>query len=375
MQIFTANGRAAHPPQYRYGVLLPAYLLLAVSAAVMAGWMLNPDGFAQEVSSFGETSPSAAFGFLSLAVALLFLDSTTWQGRALSRVCALCAALLGAVTGFEMWAGLRSGIDQLLPTLSAGHLHPGRMAPVTALNLVLTGTAILLLDWRWGEFLLSQLLTVISAGLSFLTLTVYTYDPGALYRARMFFLESPYTSLTFLLLCAAIMFARPEHGVASILLRRDLGGKVARRMLPAAIFIPFALSLIIFRMYQARVYGAVLMVLLFVLAPLAVFVPLVLMGASLLSRMESERKRARSNFASAPSGFPAWWHRRWMPLSRWTNSQRVIVFNQGCRKDVWLLLPGTCWASRWTAFCPPSFARLTTSMFADSGRLALPPAP
>ncbi len=317
---------------YRYGVLLPAYALLAVSAAVMAGWMLDADGFARQVSVFGETSPSAAVGFLFLAGALLFLDSSSSQRRALSRVFALCAALLGATTGFEYLAGLPPEIDYILLKLSVWHLQPVRMAPVTALNLVLIGTAILLLDWCWKHFSISELFTWIAAVLSFLTLTIHTYDPGATQRARIFFNVSPYTSLTFLFLCAAILFARPDRGVAGIVLRRDLGGEVARRLLPAVIFLPFTVSLLIVRMYQAGAYGSVLMVLLFVLAPVVVFVPLVLMGASLLSRMEVERRRSEEQLRISTQRFSSVVESAMDAIITLDQNQHVIVFNQAAEK-------------------------------------------
>jgi PAS domain S-box-containing protein len=332
LQISSENERTAHPSWYRYGVLLLGGTLLAVSVAVMMGWIVDADGLARAVSTFGETSPSAAFGFLLLAVGLLFLDSSELPLRVLARGCALCAALLGAVTIFEFWAGLRSSIDQLLLTLSAGHLSPGHMAPVTALNLVLTGTAILLLDWRCKQLSVSQLLTWIAAVLSFFTLSVYTYDPGSLHGAITFFLVSPYTSLTFLLLCTAILFARPERGVAAILLRRDLGGEVARRLLPTAIFIPFAVGLLIFKMYRAGTYGSALMVLLFMLAPVVVFVPLVLMGARLLSRMEIERRRGEEQLRISTQRFSSVVESAMDAIITLDENQHVIVFNQAAEK-------------------------------------------
>ncbi len=291
--------------------------------------MLNVDDFAQGMSAFG---PRAAFGFLCLAVALLFLDNPKWPWRVLSRGCALCAALLGATRGFEFWAGRPPSLDQFLFRLSVWPLHPGRMAPVTALNLVLTGMAILLLDWRWKRFSVSQLLTWITVALSFLTLTIHTYDPGAQYRARMFFQGSPYISLAFLLLCTAILFARPERGVAGIVLRRDLGGEVARRLLPAVIFLPFSVSLLIVRMYQAGVYGSVLMVFLFVLAPVAVFVPLVLMGANLLSGMEIERRRSEEQLRISTQRFSSVVESAMDAIITLDQDQHVIVFNQAAEK-------------------------------------------
>ncbi|MGA3127711.1 MAG: PAS domain S-box protein [Candidatus Korobacteraceae bacterium] len=334
MQIFTANGRAAGSPWYRYGVLLPGYTVLAVSVAVMAAWIVDAGMFTRIVSDFGETTPTGAFGFLFLAIALLFLDSSRWQVRALSRTCAFCAVLLGTAEGVGYWARMGSGFDQpwFARLSSTRHLYLGHMAPVIALSLILMGAAILLLDRRWGRFSISSLLIWITAGFSFLTLIGYVYSSGTPHQLRIFFQVSPYTSLTFLLLCTAIMFARPERGVAAILLRSDLGGEMARRLLPAAIFIPFTVSLLILRMYQAGTYGSVLMVFLFVLAPVMIFVPLVLFGATLLSRTERERKRSEEQLRISTQRFASVVESAMDAIITLDQDQRVIVFNQSAEK-------------------------------------------
>ena len=332
LQISNANGRAERPPRSRYGVLLPGYTVLAVSVAIMAAWIVDAGVFTRMGSDFSETSPDAAFGFLLLAVALLFLESPKWQLHALSRGSALCAALLGAAEGAEYWAKLDLGIGQtwFAGYLSAMHLHPGRIAPVTALSLILMGTATLLLDWRGGR--LSTLLTWLIACLSFLTLTVYIYNPGAPYQARVFFHVSPYTSLALLLLCTAIMFARPERGLAAILLRADLGGEMARRLLPAVIFIPFTVSLLILKLHQAGAYGSVLMVSLFVLAPVMIFVPLILFGSALLSRMEFERERSEEQLRLSTQRFSSVVESAMDAIITLDQDQRVIVFNRSAEK-------------------------------------------
>jgi len=73
LQIFTANGRAARSPWYRYGVLLPGYTVLAVSVAAMAGWIVNR--FLRTIGlSFFDRLLGAVFGLargVLIAMALL----------------------------------------------------------------------------------------------------------------------------------------------------------------------------------------------------------------------------------------------------------------------------------------------------------------
>lgn len=329
---FPESSRTARAPWHRYGGLLPGSAILVLFISVMAGLILEPEMFRWVVSGFGETQPNGAFGFALLTIALLLLDSSTRQLRAVSRGAALCAALIGALTSFEYLTGRSLGIDQLLFAGPLSAVDSGRMSPVTALNLVLMGSAILLLDFRWRRFSPSMLLTGISASLCFLTLTGSAYDSGSLNQLSMFHRVSRYAPLSFLLLCVAITLARPGRGVAAILLRRDLGGEAARRLLPVAIFIPFTAGLLIFRMQKAGTYGPALMVFLFLVAPVVIFVPLVLLSASLLSRLERERKQSEHELRVSTQRFSSVVASAMDAIITLDGNMRVVVFNEAAEK-------------------------------------------
>jgi len=319
LQTALQGGRSASPPWYRYGVLLPGGVVLAISAATIAGWAFEPETLNRLGSSFAELRPATAAGFLFLALALLLLDDKGRIVRAISRGCAFCAVLLGALTSLEYLTDARA-------------MQLGQMSLVTTTNFILIGFAILLLDFRWGRFSLSSFAAWTSTGFSFLTLTGYAYDPVGLYQLRFFFGVSLFSPLMFLLICTAILFARPERGVAAILLSRDLGGQTARRLLPAAIFIPFTVSLLVFKLYQAGAYGAALMVFLFVVAPVLVFVPLVLLNASLLNRIEHERERSEQELSVSTQRLSSVVASAMDAIITLDEAQHVIVFNQSAEK-------------------------------------------
>lgn len=304
-------------------------MVLVISVSVIAGWVFQPEIFKQVIAALGETKPNTAVGLLLLASSLLLLDSERGLLRAVSRGFAVCAALIGALTSFEYLTGMKLGLDPIRLGNQLGRgLHPGRMSAVTAIDLILLGVAILLLDYSWGRFSLSGLLMWFSASLGFLTLTGYAFDPGSLHQLRMFSGVSLPASVSFLLICTAIIFARPERGIAAILMRRDLGGETARRLLPAAIFIPFTVSLIILRMHQAGSYELALMVFLFVVAPVVIFVPLVLFSASLLSRMESERRQSEDELRISTQRFSSVVGSAMDAIITLDETLRVIVFNE-----------------------------------------------
>jgi PAS domain S-box-containing protein len=315
-------------------VLLLGSAVVLICLALIAGNIFEPAVFTRIVANLGESKPNSIIGLLLLASALLFLDDTRRSLRTLSSACAFCAALLGALTGLEYMTGWKPGLDQLFfSSLTVmGSLHPSRMSPVTAVNFVLLGAAILLLDTRWRRIPISSILTWSVVCLSFLSLTGHSFDPGARDQLRMFSSVALPSSFMFLLLCVAIMFARPKRGVAAILLSPDLGGQVARRLLPAVVFLPFTASLLIFRMYQHGSYGSALMVFLFVVAPVLIFVPLVLISASVVDRIERERKQSEEELRTSTQRFASVVGSAMDAIVTLDESQRIIVFNEAAEK-------------------------------------------
>jgi PAS domain S-box-containing protein len=304
------------------------------SASLIARQIFEPNFFARVITSFGQSKPNTVVGFLFLASSLILLDNSRRPFRAASRIFGLCAVLLGALTEFEYIAGLDIGIDRIFfsNALVTGDLHPGRMSLVTALNLTLLGASILLLDTRWGRITISSVFVWTTACLSFLTLTGYAFDPGPRGPLRMFSTVAVPTSLIFLLLCVAVLLARPERGVAAILLSPDLGGTVARRLLPAVIFLPFTVSLLILKLYQNHAYGLALMVFLFVVAPVVIFVPLVLLSASVVNRIERRRKQSEEELRITTQRFASVVGSAMDAIITLDESQRIIVFNEAAEK-------------------------------------------
>lgn len=334
LQLSGDYGRRDVSPGSRRGVHLLGFAVFSISTALLVCRMLEPDLFTRLVSSAGETKPNTAAGFLFLALALLFLDNSHRPLRVLSRACSLSAALIGAVTGLEYASGWNPGFDLFFASSSSlpSGLHPGRMSQVTALNFVLLGCAILLLDSRWGRITISSILMWVTACLSFLTLVGHAFDPGARDQLRMFSSVALTTSLMFLLLCVAIVRARPQQGIAAILFSPDLGGQVARRLLPAVVFLPFTVSLLILRMYQHGAYGLALMVFLFVIAPVVVFVPLVLLSASVVSRIDRRRKQSEEELRTSTQRFASVVQSAMDAIITLDEDQRIIVFNEAAEK-------------------------------------------
>jgi len=133
------------------------------------------------------------------------------------------------------------GINQLLylePAADAFFsVRPGLIAPITAMDFLLLGLALLLLDsslsWRSRRYFPAQYLAVLTA----------TFSIGGILD---FVLGSPVsytrialqTAVTLLLLSLGVLCARSERGLGALLASSTAGGALTRRLLPAAIIVP-----------------------------------------------------------------------------------------------------------------------------------------
>ncbi|MBD0253914.1 MAG: response regulator, partial [Rubrobacter sp.] len=215
--------------------------------------------------------------------------------RRIARVCALVVALVGLVRLLQALFGLEPGIDRILfPERLASEASstgfPNRMAPDTALDFVLIGVSLMYLDYpaRRGRRV-SRYTALSVVVLSVLALAGYLYGVENLYGSTSYI---PIAAMTLLVLSTGILCARPERGLMAVLTSRNLGGVVARRLLPAAILVPLVLGWLRLRGQQAGLYGTELGVALITIANMAVLAALVWWCARLLYHIDAERRLA-----------------------------------------------------------------------------------
>ncbi len=163
---------------------------------------------------------SACFVLLGISLWLLRegkrLAGRSWT-KWMAKLAAASAGVVGLLSLAEYLGNLDFGIDQLLFTEPApgvlGHVRPGLMSPLTALDLVLLGSALLLLDWvtrrrTWP----AQVLCFIAG-----TVAVFTLVDLILAR-RQFQAHIALSTVTVLAIFPfAVICARPNRALGGLL--------------------------------------------------------------------------------------------------------------------------------------------------------------
>jgi PAS domain S-box-containing protein len=188
-------------------------LAAALGGLVLIGWLADIPSLRSLLPHQVETKANAAICLVLGGVALV--SRARRCAGALADVASGLMVLTGLATLLQYMSGRDWGIDELLIRDTAGAVdtvHPGRMAPPTALNFVLLGAALLFTGTPRKRLaaMLAATATVIAA-LAF---------AGNLYDVSRFASFGPYTAMAapsgiaFLLLGAGVLFVVGDGMVA-----------------------------------------------------------------------------------------------------------------------------------------------------------------
>ena len=277
--------------------LLMAIAVAALGVLGLAGWFFHLPLLASVLQPFVVVKANTALCLILAGIALALLGQRPENpgARLAGRLCAGFVTLLGALTLLEFLLGWDLRIDEFLvadPLYDRVNL-PGRMAMVTAVAFVLSGTALLSLESRtrrggWP----AQWLVLACGLLAFLSFAGYLFDVRSLYTLAPYFSIALITVIGFLLLSLGILFARPRRGIVGLLTAAGQTGALARRFLPALIFIPVASGWIALQGQAKGLYTTEFAVALLVVANVSLLTALFWANMGSLSRSEIGRVAA-----------------------------------------------------------------------------------
>jgi PAS domain S-box-containing protein len=276
---------------------------ILVGCLVLVGWMLDIAILKRVLPGLVTMKANTALAFILAGVSLGLLQkeqAPQWRRR-IAKVCAFTAVLVGLLTLSEYLFGWDLGLDQLLfqESLEAvGTSHPGRMAPATALNFLVLGLALLLLDTRCSQWPV-QFLTFTAAVVSLLALIGYVYGVQSLYGIGPYTQMALHTAVLFIVLSSGVLCVLPHRGLMAIVTNDSAGGIMAHRLLPAALAIPAVLGWLTLEGQRAGFYDAAFGTSLFVMSSIVIFAVLIWRNALSLDRMDRERKGAEALKARA----------------------------------------------------------------------------
>lgn len=273
-----------------------------LGALTLLGWILGVDELKSIVPGTLTMKPNTAIAFLAIGGALLADGpSVPARGRWIADALAVIALLLGAVVGVQYLLGVDLGIDQLLfrePAGAVGTVNPGRMSPQTTLSFVLLAAALLLARRRAEDRVLIGLVGIpaILGTLNLLDAFLGPATPTLLSGYTQMALP---TAVAFIALSAGILGIRPDGGPLAILQGDDDSAVLVRRLFMAALVIPIVIAWLRLAGERAGLYDAAYGVSLTTLATIILLGLAIVGAAGALQRAEA--RRAASELGRAES--------------------------------------------------------------------------
>ena len=288
--------------------LAASFIPMVEGVLVLMGWALDIEVLKRIVPGLTAMNPATAVGFIG-AGAGLALISTRRKGPTPAStagiVLAVAVTLLGLARVLALIGIYDAGIDRLLfadKIATADFGGPNRIAPNTAVNFILIGCALLIIDRPGGRIRWpAQLLAVTAAMTSLLALMGYAYGLRSFYGIGSQIAMALPTALTFLVSAIGILCARPTHGVMAVVSSRTSGGEMIRRLLPAVILVPALLGGLRLAGHKALLLDTAVGLWLLVVSIMTVFAVLVGWNAYLLHRADVDRARAERTLAHQAS--------------------------------------------------------------------------
>gem|GEM_PF-2275640 len=271
-------------------------LIILIGISVLLGWESDIEFLKRPLPHLVSMNPMSALMFILSGISLLMLlaKEPTAKMVAGSKVIAFIVALIGALRFIEVVANLSLGIDQLL---FAGKLNAGstgnisnHMAPNTAFNFLLLGLALLLSGYKnyaGKRFANVAAFIILAVGLfSFLG---YFFHVKEFYGILVYLPMSVHSAICFVLIAFAVLCLNGNVGFMQTFTSPYAGGTLARRLIPAIIFIPPLLGLIRLWIYWKQPYSVELGVAALITLIVVVFFVLIWYLSTVLDKSDAVR--------------------------------------------------------------------------------------
>lgn len=338
-----------------------AALAIAVAGSVFIGWALNIETLRSVIPGLTAMNPGGsalAFLFAGGSLWCLSAEERTYRTTQIGWVLAVLVVIIAVLRLALYTLGLEWGPDQWLFRAKLDlYQPPSRMAPNTALGLLLVGSALLMLDIEYHRRRPAQWLALAVALVSLFTLIGYVCNAAMLIGIQSFIPMALNSAISLGFLAAGLLCARPDRGLMSVICHRESGGVMARKLLPASILAPAVLAWMAASAQRADYFGASFGISLFVVSTIVLFTTLIWWNASSLNRVDAARTLAQRELSRKSAILESVLNSMGDGVVVADRDGRFLIFNPVAERILGLGamdMPPEKWTSQYGLFSPES---------------------
>ncbi|HEX8516282.1 MAG TPA: PAS domain S-box protein [Bacteroidia bacterium] len=285
-----------------YWTRILATAAIVMAGIVLSGWLFDIEVLRRPVITLVAMNPLTAILFILAGTALLLMQKAREEST-LSPTAVIFSGIIfiaAFIKLFGVMSGIDTGIDSMLfhskTNMDIIGNIPNRMAPNTAFNFLLTGTALLLLNLKKNKReTLTQLIVLSILFLSILSLLGYLYKVNSFYGIHKYIPMAVHTAAGFIFMSLALLFFTPDKGIMRTFTSIYAGSTSARMMLPAAIIIPAILGYIRLLGDWGGIYSKEFGVAILILSIIIIFFILIWYNAASLNKKDAARTEAEND--------------------------------------------------------------------------------
>ncbi len=282
----------------RTSVIL-VYIVMTISLLVIAGWAFNIDFLIRPLYGLVAMNPVTAISLLMASVSFLLLSGKSITARKSFLGYTLAISVLGI--------GLLKILDSTLLDIPFDRLlfrtkldradqlesYPNSMAINTAISLVLTGLALLIVHSETpAKKMPGQFIALVIAFASFLSILLYLYQVPDFSNELRHIPMAIHTAVCFLALAVACLFIHPDKGVMGDFTSQYAGSIMGRILIPVAILIPVILGFLRLILYWHGRITTELGVAVLVLSIILIFFSFIRYSIGVLNKKDYQREQA-----------------------------------------------------------------------------------
>jgi hypothetical protein len=215
---------------------LAASITIGGGALVLVGWAAGIESLTQPVAAASSMRPATA-GSLVLVGTSIWLHTYEPFRRAAVGLGGLVAAI-GLLSLGHLFFGEDFRMDRGWLATSD---PVSRMSPLTAVALTAIGLSLTMAP-RSGRAWPSQVLALVATLVATIVGIGYLYQLADLIGMGGYTTMAPHTTVLLLVACGGILCLSQADGVMAVFANDTLGGRMARRILPATILVPVGLG-------------------------------------------------------------------------------------------------------------------------------------
>jgi PAS domain S-box-containing protein len=215
-----------------------------MGAIVLCGWLTDMPAFEGLARGGSTMKANTAVCIVLLAIGFRLRALHGRRGCLAARLSGAAVVAVAGMTLVERLLGVSAGIDQFIARDAHTAIDPGRMSLQAAASVVLLGVVLLLTGQGRVQRSVRGWLAIAAAILPALGLIGYASGTQSLYHLPNQAQIALSSVVSLLLLTWAAVEPRLEKDALRLLTLDSIGGRVARRLIPATVGIPLGLGLL-----------------------------------------------------------------------------------------------------------------------------------